>query len=91
VSRSMCSATPPLEHRNRLIENLLKGHRPSFLDDEACRRRYGHGTDHAGACIPHILSNESRKAWERVTQRRPHAHADGIWLSSQQFPEARKS
>jgi hypothetical protein len=47
-------ASAPLEHGNRVVENLLKGHRPPPYADEARRRQCGNGTGRSGVCIPHM-------------------------------------
>src|SRR5215510_15613108 len=50
----------PLHHGDRLVENVLKGHRPPSLSlDEACSRRCGNGKSRPGAYIPHTV--EKRK------------------------------
>src|SRR4029453_5433620 len=53
LERAIRQTSAPLEHGHRLVEDLLKGHRPPPSTNAAYRRRCGNGTGHSGAVIPH--------------------------------------
>ena len=63
-------APAALEHGDRLVEDLLKGHRPPSLCRCGVQKTVW---ELAQAVRAHVyrrwLTKESRKSWERVTQR----------------------
>jgi hypothetical protein len=58
-----------LEHGQRLVENLLKGHRQPSSPDGAYSRRRGNGKGRSGVCIPHMVDRKKQEVLERAAEQ----------------------
>src|SRR5215813_14150028 len=90
-------APPALEHGDRLVENVLKGHRPPSLSlDEACRSRCGNGKSRPDAYIPHTVEKRKQEVggvlWGKDGSR-PSSTPSGrfLWLPVAEHERARMS
>jgi hypothetical protein len=64
-------APPPLEHGDRLVQELLKGHRPPSLGQYGVQKtvwelRCGNWRGRSGACIPHMVDKRKQEVQKRI-------------------------